>query len=36
VARAIGRHRLAWIMLGNFRVGVSQALRWGLFHAIAP
>ncbi len=35
VARAIGRHRLMWLALGHFRVGAEQALRWGLFHAIA-
>lgn len=35
VARAIGRHRLLWMALGNFRVRAQQALRWGLFDAIA-
>ncbi|MDR3386342.1 MAG: enoyl-CoA hydratase/isomerase family protein [Rudaea sp.] len=34
VAGAIGRHRLMWLALGNFRFGAEQALRWGLFHAI--
>jgi len=35
VARAIGRHRLMWMALGNFRIAAEQGLRWGLFHAIA-
>lgn len=35
VARAIGRHRLMWMALGNFRVGAEQARRWGLFDAIS-
>ena len=34
LARAIGRHRLMWLALGNFRLGAEQALRWGLFHGI--
>lgn len=34
LARAISRHRVLWLALGNFRLGAQQALRWGLFHAI--
>lgn len=36
LARAIGRHRLLWLALGNFRVGAEQAMHWGLFDAITP
>ncbi|MCW1383656.1 enoyl-CoA hydratase/isomerase family protein [Novosphingobium sp. KCTC 2891] len=36
LARAIGRHRLCWLVLGGFKVGAEQALRWGLVHAIEP
>jgi enoyl-CoA hydratase/carnithine racemase len=35
LARAIGRHRLAWLAMSNARLGAHQALRWGLFHAIS-
>jgi Enoyl-CoA hydratase/isomerase len=34
VARAIGRHRTAWMVLSGKRVGARQALDWGLIHAI--
>jgi Enoyl-CoA hydratase/isomerase len=34
LARAIGRHRLLWLVLGAFRIGADQALDWGLIHAI--
>jgi len=34
--RAIGRHRTAWLALSGVRVGASQALAWGLIHAIEP
>lgn len=36
LARAIGRHRLLWLVLGAFRFGAKQALDWGLIHAIEP
>lgn len=36
LARAIGRHRLAWQVFGGFRIGAAQALDWGLIDAIAP
>lgn len=36
LARAIGRHRLLWCVLGAFRIGAAQALDWGLIHAIEP
>ena len=35
LARAIGRHRLAWLVLGGFRLGAQGALDWGLVQAIA-
>ncbi len=35
-ARAIGRHRLAWLVLGGFRLNAAQALRWGLVHGPVP
>jgi enoyl-CoA hydratase/carnithine racemase len=34
LARAIGRHRLLWLVLGAFRIGADTALDWGLIHAI--
>lgn len=34
LARAIGRQRLLWLVLGGFRIGAEQALDWGLIHAI--
>ena len=30
LARAIGRHRLLWMVLGAFRIGAVQAQAWGL------
>lgn len=36
LARAIGRHRLAWLVLGGFRIGARRALDWGLIHAVSP
>lgn len=36
LARAIGRHRLMWLVLGAFRIGAAQALDWGLIHSIEP
>jgi enoyl-CoA hydratase/carnithine racemase len=35
-ARAIGRHRLLWLVLGGFRLNAAQALRWGLVHGALP
>jgi hypothetical protein len=35
LARAIGRQRLMWLVLGAFRLGAEQALEWGLLHEIA-
>ena len=34
IARAIGRHRLFWLVLGSFRLGAEQARDWGLLHDI--
>lgn len=34
LARAIGRHRLFWLVLGAFRIGAEQARDWGLVDAI--
>jgi enoyl-CoA hydratase/carnithine racemase len=34
VARAIGRHRTAWMVLSGQRMAARQALDWGLIHAI--
>ena len=34
VARAIGRHRTAWMVLSGKRMNASQALGWGLVQAI--
>lgn len=36
LARAIGRHRLLWLVLGAFRIGAAQALDWGLLSAVEP
>jgi enoyl-CoA hydratase/carnithine racemase len=36
LARRIGRHRLAWLCLGAFRIGADQALEWGLIEAVTP
>ncbi|MFN3819330.1 enoyl-CoA hydratase/isomerase family protein [Blastomonas sp.] len=36
VARAIGRHRTAWMVLSGKRLSATQALAWGLIHEIAP
>jgi enoyl-CoA hydratase/carnithine racemase len=36
VARAIGRHRAAWMMLSGQRVRAERALEWGLLHEIVP
>jgi hypothetical protein len=35
VARAIGRHRFAWMVLSGNRIGAKQALNWGLVHEIS-
>ncbi len=35
-ARAVGRHRLLWLVLGGFRIGAAQALDLGLIHALRP
>ena len=35
IARAIGRQRLMWLLLGAFRLGARPALDWGLLHEIA-
>lgn len=34
VARAIGRHRTAWLALGGQRIGAETALEWGLIDEI--
>lgn len=34
VARAIGRHRTAWMLLSGKRIDVRMALAWGLVHEI--
>lgn len=34
VARAIGRHRTAWMLLSGKRIDVHLALTWGLIHEI--
>lgn len=36
IARAIGRHRTAWMVLSGRRIRARQALAWGLVHEIAP
>lgn len=36
LARAIGRHRAAWMMLSGQRVRAERALAWGLIHAVTP
>lgn len=36
MARAIGRHRLCWLVLGGFRLNAAQARDWGVLHAIEP
>lgn len=36
LSRAIGRHRLAWLVLGGFRIGARTAHDWGLVRAIEP
>jgi Enoyl-CoA hydratase/isomerase len=36
VARAIGRHRTAWMVLSGKRIDARRALDWGLIHEIAP
>lgn len=36
LARAIGRHRLMWLVLGGFRLGAPTALAWRLLHEIRP
>ena len=36
LSRAMGRHRLLWLALGAFRLGVAQARGWGLIHAELP
>lgn len=35
IGRAIGRHRLLWLLLGGFRIDAQRALAWGLIHGIA-
>ncbi|MGQ2941387.1 MAG: enoyl-CoA hydratase/isomerase family protein [Blastomonas fulva] len=35
IARAIGRHRTAWMVLSGRRIRAKQALAWGLVHEIA-
>lgn len=35
IARAIGRQRLMWLVLGAFRLGAESAREWGLLHEIA-
>jgi enoyl-CoA hydratase/carnithine racemase len=32
VARAIGRHRTAWMLLSGKRIDARLALAWGLIH----
>jgi hypothetical protein len=34
IARAIGRHRAAWMVLSGKRINARQALDWGLIHEI--
>lgn len=34
ISKAIGRHRTLWMILSGKKIGVGQALRWGLIHAI--
>lgn len=34
IARAIGRHRTAWMLLSAKRIDARQALAWGLVHEI--
>jgi hypothetical protein len=34
VARAIGRHRTAWLLLSGKRIDAPKALAWGLVHGI--
>jgi hypothetical protein len=34
VARAIGRHRAAWMVLSGARINVTTALEWGLIHQV--
>jgi len=36
VARAVGRHRTAWMVLSGKRIAVRQALDWGLINEIVP
>jgi enoyl-CoA hydratase/carnithine racemase len=36
VARAIGRHRTAWMVLSGARINVARALEWGLVHQVLP
>ena len=36
IARAIGRHRTAWLALSGRRIGAARALDWGLIHDIVP
>lgn len=35
IARAIGRHRAAWMVLSGQRIGTATAHDWGLIHEIA-
>jgi Enoyl-CoA hydratase/isomerase len=35
VARAIGRHRTAWMLLSGKRIDAQQAVAWGLVHGIS-
>jgi hypothetical protein len=36
VARAIGRHRTAWMVLMGARINAARALEWGLIHQVLP
>jgi enoyl-CoA hydratase/carnithine racemase len=36
VARAIGRHRTAWMVLSGARITTARALEWGLIHQVLP
>jgi hypothetical protein len=36
VARAIGRHRTAWMVLSGARINAARALEWGLIHEVLP
>lgn len=36
LTRAVGRHRLFWLVLGGFRLRAEQGLTWGLFHDLMP